>query len=435
MPATPLGSLRLKLTLWYLATLCVIILLLGVGLFVAISRRYAAELDASLRDATTQLERAARTRELESSARGHVIDAVEEVRVADRTLYLLDSAGTPVTPREADAWIRGAAVAAFGSGSIDREHHARHDRHLRLHAERFTLGSGQALIAAAVADKVELEDRYSALIAAFGGAALIALVLVAGGGWLLVRQATAPIERNMAQMRRFMADAAHELRTPITVLRTQTEVALQRTRDADGYTGALRSIEAESRRLGRIVDDLLILARADSGDRPIRRERLFLDDVVVDAAESAGAMATARGVALTLGEFDEAPVTGDPDLLRQLVMILLDNALKFTPPGGSVAVHVGVRAGAAVVTVADTGPGVPPEEMSHIFERFYRSDPAHGRHAEGAAAGGAGLGLSIARWIADAHQATITVQSEPDHGATFTVRFPAASATTGVSLS
>jgi signal transduction histidine kinase len=436
MAATPLGALRLKLTLWYLSTLCGILLLLGGGLFIAISHRFAAELDESLRDATVQLERAARTRELESTARGHVVDAVEELRVSERMLYLLDTAGVPDTPRQADGWIRAAAIRAAGAGSADVEHHAHHDLTLQLHAERFRLNGGRTLVAVAVADKVELEDRYAALIAAFGIAALLAIILVAGGGWLLVRQATTPIERNMEQMRQFMADAAHELRTPITVLRTQAEVALQRTREVDGYISALQGIESESRRLGRIVDDLLILARADSGERPIQVRRLFLDDVVMDVVGAAGAMATARGVALTLGRFDEAPVNGDPDLLRQLVMILVDNALKYTPSGGRVDVSVGVRGGAAVVTVTDTGPGIMAAELPHIFERFYRSDPARTREGqEGAPASGAGLGLSIARWIAEAHQAVLSVQSQPDEGATFTVRFPTVPAAGAVSLS
>jgi signal transduction histidine kinase len=247
--------------------------------------------------------------------------------------------------------------------------------------------------------------------------------MVAIGGWLLVRQSTAPIERSVEQMRRFMADAAHELRTPITVLRTQAEVALQRDREREGYVVALQSIEAESRRLGRIVDDLLTLARADSGESPLSFARVFLDDIVMDAVGAAGALAVARGVSLAIGEFEEAAIHGDAELLRQLVMIVLDNAIKYTPAGGRVDVTVGRHGAEAVLTVVDNGPGIASEQLPHIFERFYRGDPARGRESKrGEAAGGAGLGLSIARWIADAHDAKISVQSTIDRGTSVSVQ-------------
>jgi len=435
MPGTSLRPLRLKLTLWYLATLCAILLLLGGGLFLAIGHRFTTELDRSLRDATTQLETAAHTRELESGAQGKVVDAVEELHITDRTLYLLDTAGTPVTPTDAPEWVRAAVHSLGAGGVLDMEHKERHQRRLKLHAERFMLAAARPLVAAAVADKIELEDRYSALITAFGAAAVVALILVASGGWLLVRQSTAPIERNVSQMRQFMADAAHELRTPITVLRTQAEVALQRERDPDGYRASLRSIEAESRRLGRIVDDLLTLARADSGERAVTLVRVFLDDIVVDAVGAAGAMAIARRISVTLTGFDEAVVSGDAELLRQLVMILLDNAIKFTPRGGKVDVRVGVRDGRAIVTVADNGPGIAPEQLPHVFERFYRGDPARSRGESAPAASGTGLGLAIAQWIAAAHQATISVTSEAGRGTMVTVTFPVVPALSRVSSS
>ena len=424
--STALRALRLKLTLWYLATLCAIIVLLGGGLFLAIRHRFSSELDQSLRDAAGQLESAAQTREIESGARGDVVDAVEELHIADRSLFLFDSAGTPDTPSNAEDWVRAAARDLGRAASIDIEHEAHH-KSLQLHGERFRLTSGVSLIAIAVADKVELEDRYAALITAFGAAAALAVLMVAVGGWLLVRQATAPIEQGMAQMRRFMADAAHELRTPITVLRTQAEVALQRDREPAGYVTALRGVESESRRLGRIVDDLLTLARADSGERPLTFARVFLDDIVMDAVGAAGAMAATRDVTLALAAFEEAPVEGDADLLRQLVMILLDNAIKFTPAGGKVDVTVGRRGAEASMTIADNGQGIAPDELPHIFERFYRGDPARARRTEGAGASGAGLGLSIARWIGDAHQARFSVASMIGQGTTITLTFPALS--------
>jgi signal transduction histidine kinase len=415
-----LARLRLRLAAWYLATLVGIVLLLGVGLFLAIRHQVTGQLRESLRQATAQVERAARTRELEASVAGRVIDALEELRIPDRQLFLTDTLGMSQTPTPVPAWIATAAIEAARRGRYDGTFHRHHETRLRLHAERFVLDGGMPLIAVAVASEVELEDRYAALIAAFGIAAATAVLLVAAGGWLLVRESTAPIERNIAQMRRFMADAAHELRTPITVLRTQAEVALQRDRSAPEYVGALRTIEAESDRLARLVDQLLTLARADAGEQRPQLARLFLDDIVSDAIGSANAMAGSRDVQLALEEFGEAAVMGDPELLRQLVMILLDNAIKFSPPGGRVRIAVAPTVDGAELRISDDGPGIAPHDTPHLFDRFYRGDPARQR---GTAASGAGLGLAIAQWIAGIHAATITVASEPGHGAAFTVRF------------
>jgi signal transduction histidine kinase len=421
----PLAKLRLRLTAWYLATFGAILVLLGGGLFVVIRHQLSRQLDDSLHDAMVELARAARIREMEAkTARGQVVDAVEELRIPDRSLYLFDTAGTPVKPDRADGWIREAALRAARQGSVETEHASSDDRWLRLLAERFTLGNNTPMVAVAVADQVELEDRYASLIAAFGVAAAIALLLVSAGGWLLVRQASTPIERSLDHMRRFMADAAHELRTPLTVLRSRAEVALQQTRPAADYESALRGIETEAQRLGRIVDDLLTLARADAGQRPLARDRVFLDDVALDAAGAARVVAQAKGVTLGVDEFDEAPVEGDATLLRQVVMILLDNAVKFTPAGGTVRVRVGTPAGRPTLVVEDSGIGIAPDQLPHVFERFYRGDPARPRvDASTTSADGAGLGLSIAKWIAEAHGADITVTSEWGQGTRVMLRF------------
>jgi len=231
----------------------------------------------------------------------------------------------------------------------------------------------------------------------------------------------------MEQMRRFMADAAHELRTPLTVVRSRAEVALQRSRSPDDYVDALRGIERESIRLGRIVEDLLTLARADAGQRPIERERVFLDDVALDAAEAARVIAERKGVRLEVAEFEEAPVVGDAALLRQLGLILFDNAIKFTPPGGLVRIAVRVApSGSPTLAVSDSGVGIGTEELPRIFERFYRGDPARTRSDGGGATEGAGLGLSIAKWIAEEHRAAILVASRPGLGTEVKVEFPAA---------
>jgi signal transduction histidine kinase len=419
-PLQPLARLRRRLTFWYAATLSLILLLLGSGLYLVIHYQLSRQMDDSLRDATKELVRAAKIREIEAvSARGAVVDAVEELHIPDRMLYLLDSAGTPLTPHAASGWIRAAAVRAAHGEVVNAVVAAGREHTLSLHAERFKLASGQTLVAVAVADQVELTDRYAALIAAFGGAAAAAIVLVAAGGYFLVQKSTAPAERSMAYTRRFMADAAHELRTPIAVLRTKADVALQEPRSPESYAATLVGMGHEAQRLGRVVDDLLMLARADAGERPVERTRFFLDDVVLDAALSVRTLAQAAGVALVVEEFEETAIVGDAGLVRELVVVLLDNAVKFTPKDGTVRVRVTPEPQPTVV-VEDTGCGIPQDQLPLVFERFYRGDSARPR------SGGAGLGLSIAQWVAEVHDARLTLLSDPGSGTKATVMFPRA---------
>ena len=423
-PLQPLALLRRRLTFWYAATLSLILLLLGGGLYGAIHSQLAQQLDVSLRGATKELIRAAHIREMEAAtAHGNVVDAVDELRIPDRALFLLDSAGMPIKPDTASAWIRAAAQRAAVGPAVEAEIAASNQHTLSLYAERFRLGSGQMLVAVAVADQVELTDRYAALIAAFSGAALAAIVLVAAGGYFLVQKATAPAERSMAYTRRFMADAAHELRTPIAVLRTKADVALQEARTPESYETTLRGMGHEAQRLGRVVDDLLMLARADAGERRVERTRFFLDDVVLDAAMSIRTLAQAANVEMIVDEFEETAVIGDANLVRELVVVLLDNAVKFTPPGGSVRVSVMPEPQPTLI-VEDTGRGIPSDQLPHVFERFYRGDASRPRE------GGAGLGLSIAQWVAAVHDARVELSSEAGAGTRATVVFPKPMGTT-----
>ena len=415
-----LVRLRARLTIWYVATFGLIIILLGGGLFVVVSRLLSQQLDDSLRSATVELARAARIREMEAvTARGGVMDAVDELDIPGRTLYLMDAQGKAVKPAKVDDWISQAAKRAARVGEITIQREVSSDQTLRLHALRFKLASGRELVAVAVADHVELEDSYADLITAFAGVAFAALVLVAAGGFVLVRKSTEPIERSIVFTRRFMADAAHELRTPITVLRTRAEVALQQPREAANYVSALRGMEAEAKRLGGIVDSLLVLARADAGERPLVRERFFLDDVAIDAADAARIVGKQKGVEVTVDEFEEAAVVGDAALVRQLIMILLDNAIKFTDPGGVVRLRVSTQNGAPTFMIEDTGIGIRVDEQAQVFQRFFRGDTARTR------GDGAGLGLSIASWIAREHGAEITLSSEPGKGTRVVVTFSA----------
>jgi signal transduction histidine kinase len=430
------GRLRLRLTAWYAGTFFAILTLLGIAMFAAITARFDSDLDSSLSVAANELARVVRARAAEGLATKAILDPATDFRIPDRTLIVVDSTGSALDGRGIDSPLRRVALDAAGMGTAGFAFNTPMGLR-RARAVRFRTAAGQTLVAIAVASEIEVEDRYAALIAAFGAAGLAAVALVAAGGWLLARKSSAPVERAVLHMRRFMADAAHELRTPLAVVRSRADVALQRSRTSEDYVQALTGISREAERLGRIVEDLLTLARADAGERPIERRRVFVDDVTLDAAEAARAIAERKAVRLEVDAFEEAPVDGDETLLRQLAMILLDNAIKFTPTDGSVRVGVRSSPAGAVLSVSDTGIGIEPSQLPHIFERFYRGDPARtpSRGRENGSSQGAGLGLSIARWIADEHGASITIESAPAHGTRVDVHFPLAATAPLVSSS
>ncbi|MDP8924567.1 MAG: ATP-binding protein [Chloroflexota bacterium] len=227
------------------------------------------------------------------------------------------------------------------------------------------------------------------------------------------------LDRAFRRQRQFTADASHELRTPLAMLRGQIELALDRPRSAEEYEATLVSLGDDVRRMEGLLGDLLTLARADAGRLPLVPEPLDLADLATDVAAAMEPLASARGVRLTRSGGGALPIVADQTRLTQLLVNLLDNAVKYTPDGGTVTVSTGRDAGQAILSVADTGIGVAPEHLPHLFERFYRADAARAR-----AEGGAGLGLSISRWIAEAHGGRIDIESRLGEGTTVTVRLP-----------
>jgi len=231
----------------------------------------------------------------------------------------------------------------------------------------------------------------------------------------------ARLENSFKEQQRFIADASHELRTPLAVLRGETEVALGKTRTVEEYQQSLSLIQDEAERLSRIVEDLFILARQPVNTRAaLNTARLSLNDAINDCARAAQVLAIRKGVRLKLENDSSAIVlTGDEDLIRRLILNLLDNAVKYTPAGGEILLALTRQNGNAEIVVRDTGIGIPEAAQQRVFDRFYRVDKARAR-----AMGGAGLGLSIAQWIVEVHGGEINVASAPGEGSTFTVVLP-----------
>jgi len=231
----------------------------------------------------------------------------------------------------------------------------------------------------------------------------------------------ARLEASVRRMTQFTADASHELRAPVSLIRTTAEIAaMKRDRPAGEYLAALDEIQEEAERTSQVVDSLMLLARADSAKEILDLTTIDAVSVVRSAAEQGERLARARGVGFSLKlSTDAVPVYADPDALRRALLILMDNAAKYTPEGGSIEVGLGSRDGRAVAYVSDTGIGIAAEDLPHVFDRFWRADKARSREQ-----GGAGLGLSIAKWIVDMHDGTLSVKSDLGKGSVFEIRLP-----------
>lgn len=222
------------------------------------------------------------------------------------------------------------------------------------------------------------------------------------------------LERLFTTQHRLLADVSHELRTPLTTVRGNIDL-MRRMGMVD--PSSMAAIQDEIERMTRLVGDLLLLARADSGGLPLHWATVELDNVLFEVYRQVSLLD--RGVEVILTAVDQVHVHGDPDRLKQLLLNLVDNAIKYTSAGGRVTINLSKEDGWSSVVIADTGIGIPNDDLPHIFERFYRVDKARSRGQ-----GGSGLGLSIAKWIADAHGAILQVESEVNVGTTFTVKLP-----------
>jgi heavy metal sensor kinase len=448
----PAASIRTQLTLWYAAALGLLLLGFALGVYVfvqrSLNRQLGQLLDEQFRVVETALEEEAEDLE-ELAQRGAV--TFFEVQEGERLVYRTagwDRAGLDqvlAAPRPKPVW---SALAVDGqpywlrwqnvqsSGRSYRVAVAVSAR--TLHGTLGTLAAMLLLglpfaLGLALLGGYFLAGRVLAPIQAITAKAreitaerLSERLPVSNAGDELGRLATvvndllARLDDSFQRLRRFTADASHELRTPLTAIRSVGEVALQEPLDPAAYRDAIGSILEETARLSQLLDSLLTLTRADADRAVLARERTSLAALVGDAIDVVRVLAEEKAQTLQVALDETAEVDVDQRLLRQAILNLLDNAIKYTPPSGEV--HVAVRRspnGAAIIEVTDNGPGIAPEHHTRIFERFYRVDPSRSGER------GVGLGLSIAQWAVGANGGTIELESEAGRGSTFRIVLPA----------
>ena len=468
-------SIRLRLTLWQTVLLGLVLAAFAFLVYTAIERQEASELDYTLRARAEDVEKVLDygwggrgsdgADDFASGINGEMTTALRDdslmAQVVNADGEVVAHSANLEQPLAIPAWLVAKTIeepgdAVEATATVDGEP-------MRVFGTAFKAGRAdghQALFVMSPLDGIAATmDRWRMILAA----AVVGTTAVAAAvGWFLAAKAMRPVDEMTRAARaigrttdfaarvpepqqqdelgrlagafnemldqlaeaygtqkRFLADASHELRTPLTVIRTNIE-SLRRGIDADPVEReeTLRAIARESERMGRLVADLLTLARGDAG-QTLERRRLALDSLVLEVY--AQEQTLANGVRLELGEWDQIAVEGDPDRLKQVMLNLVDNALRYTPNGGVVTLDLLRRGDEAVFRVRDTGPGIPAAHLSRIFDRFYRVDQPRTRGI-----GGAGLGLAIAREVAEAHGGRIEVESRVGEGSTFSLVIPVA---------
>ncbi|HEV7922665.1 MAG TPA: ATP-binding protein [Thermoanaerobaculia bacterium] len=458
-------TIRGKLTAWYTLVLAIVLVAAGVVTYVVIRRQVRRSTDTALALAAREFIRALAD---EAGETGGVLDAptaklvLADFRDNTRVVALLTESGDDVAISESGVTRlldrqelrRRVRQRAYGYGTSRSRHGIRYlIMPAVLTGRPFAVVVGQTLD---VQDEV-LDDLREAMAVAIP----IALLIASAGGYLLARKSLASVtamsrkaqaisaadlgqrievanprdelgqlgatlngllqrlDQAFASQRRFMADASHELRTPVAILQGEIDVALSRDeRDAAEYRESLEIMRKSVRRLARIVSDLFLLARSDSGDVPVRSERFYLDELVAQTVLSFRTVAADRAVRLTEEHEHDLAFEGDSDLLQRMVGNLIENAIRHTPAGREVRVRTTSSGRAYSIEVSDQGEGIPAELHQSVFGRFVRADSARRYHGVGS---GAGLGLPIARWIAEVHGGVLDLRRSDATGTTFVV--------------
>ncbi len=421
------GTARWRLTLWFTLTFGVILVVIGSAVYLTTRTVLFDRVNSDLESRSGREQRLLLPRLL--SRRGNALPSdiiIGPVFTAGGYFYaIVEPTGELLasTPNVDPAGLVNAAVLqeALDEGDAFADTESSEGDSLRVYVVRLEgARDGQFLIEVGRSTEPERQAlRQLLLVLAGGGGA--GLILALAGGYLLSGRALRPIRIAMDSQRAFIADASHELRTPLSVIHANAELMKRHASESiDANREAVDDIIGESDRLGRLVGQMLTLARADAGQARLSMSEVALDELVEEVARGMRILAEERGVSLETGVDGPIRLRGDNDRLRELVVVLTDNAIKYTDAGGNVRLEAGKPSGGKVMLrVSDTGCGISSESLPHVFDRFYRVDKARSREA-----GGAGLGLAIARWIAEAHGGSIRAESVSGVGTAVTVELP-----------
>jgi two-component system, OmpR family, sensor kinase len=475
-----LDSVRVRLTLWYTGLLALFLVLLSLITYFIFWRSTLQRTDSDLAELSEAFLSTVQAEMLDDhgpeAPRQAVQEAIIEHHYRDHVFAVLDWAGGMLASSQglpdeaAPAGLLSSSTLqrlVADSAGADRQYkkiragrggYRAFVRRFQLKGQTYTLVILQSLHAQ--------QEMLEEVQATFAWVIPVAILLASVGGYFLARKSLAPVvamssqagrisaknlherlpiqnakdelgrlaasfnellervDQSFERQRRFMSDASHELRTPAAILRGESEVALSRTeRPAEEYRESLAVLHAEAQRLTHIVEDLFTLTRADAGQYPLSPQEFYLDELVADCTHAARSLASAKQITLTCEVPEELPIRADEGLLRRMILNLLDNAIKYTPVGGRVKVSCERSGTEYALSVTDSGPGIPEELQQRVFERFFRVDKARTRSENDG--GGAGLGLSIARWIAEAHHGRLILARSDSSGSTFCALLPA----------
>lgn len=477
------NSVRVRLTLWYTAAMtCVLVVLAFVTYFI-LKENSVRRMDTAMAEIAESFLRTVHAEVRDESGPGDLQEgvgvAISEHRFRDTFFVVMDQEGKIIAstddhlPKdesdddsddESPLNLRGA-VNGITSGAnpfrivrIGRRHYRAYTRNFSVEKKDCKLVVLQSLH--------PQEEFLETATQAFALVIPLAVLLAGSGGYFLARRSLSPVaamstqagrigadnlherlevrnaddelgqlarsfnglldrlDQSFEQQRRFVADASHELRTPVAILCGETDVTLsQPTRSPEEYRESLDILGAEARRLRSIVEDLFTLARADAGQHPLVLSDFYLDELVTECSRSMRTLASAKQIALNCDAQKEMLIHADEALLRRMFLNLIGNAIKYTRNGGEVFINCVENDSVYSVTVRDTGEGIPEELQPRIFERFFRADKVRSRSESDG--GGAGLGLSISLWIAEAHGGRIELTRSNPSGSTFTIFLPA----------